>query len=105
MEKNPEHNWGVIYQQGWTLLLKEKLDRPHNSGAFNFSNNHTKKRNSNGNRRDQTCWRFNKGKCSFGAGCRFEHKCGTCGKLDHGTNNCPKKKERNSTANQTAPRV
>ena len=25
MEKHPTRNWGLIYQQGWTILLREKL--------------------------------------------------------------------------------
>ena len=41
MEKNPDRNWGVIYQQGWTLLLREKQDRTNNN---NFNSSFNKKR-------------------------------------------------------------
>ena len=88
IEKNPDQNWGVIYQQGWTLLLREKLDCNNHSFNGSFSGN---QRHKSTNKQDQTCWRFNKGTCTFGAGCRFEHKCGACNKSDHGSNSCPNK--------------
>ena len=34
------------------------------------------------------CWKFNKGKCTYGFNCKFDHRCGICNKFDHGAHNC-----------------
>ena len=53
------------------------------------------KEGGNGRKTNEpTCWRFNKGQCSFGSSCRFDHKCSGCGSTDHGFIVCPAKKEK-----------
>ena len=36
MERYPSRNWGVIYQQGWTVLLKDKMSS--STGSSTASN-------------------------------------------------------------------
>ena len=40
--------------------------------------------------RKEICHRFNKGKCTYGASCKFEHRCSApkCGKFGHGAHMC-----------------
>ena len=87
IEKYPYRRCNVICQQGWSLYLKEKFEP---RVASNQGNGKKKFKKGDPN---QPCWRFNKGKCSYGSGCRFEHKCANCGKTDHGTNLCTSSKK------------
>ena len=88
MERHPTRNWGIIYQQGWSIMLKEMLQIPNmGTGSFN------KRRQSS--KRDQVCWKYNRGHCNHGSNCRFEHKCSGCEKNDHGFNSCSMKKTKN----------
>ena len=40
------------------------------------------------NRKKDLCWHFNRGKCSYGLNCKFDHRCGVCGKFGHGAHSC-----------------
>ena len=55
---------------------------------------------NNAHSKDDYCRRFNKGRCTFGLRCRFEHRCQYCHKFGHGIHNCRKliadKKEKES---------
>ena len=64
------------------MILKERLRNDYNkTGSFNSSKGGKK----------ETCKRFNKGKCTSGLSCRYEHKCLNCGKFGHGAHICRKK--------------
>ena len=39
------------------------------------------------------CKRFNRGHCTFGPSCRFEHRCKYCKKFGHGIHVCRKLKQ------------
>ena len=82
IDENPTRDWGVIWIVGWSLYLKEKLGERNNHNNFSLKRKSSKK--------ETICWRFNKGKCSCGSKCRFEHKCYQCFRLDHGAVNCKK---------------
>ena len=79
MEKFPERSWAIILQQSWSIRLKDKHS---NSGGVDMR------------RRKDICYRYNKGKCSYGAKCKFEHKCGICNKFGHGAHNCRRGQDR-----------
>ena len=83
-------------QQMWTLRLKTRLSEQGNGNA-NFNGNYNRG-NPNSNRRVK-CYRFNRGKCSFGSNCKFDHKCGICGKRGHGAWNCRKLIQDNNNRN------
>ena len=74
MEEFPDRNWGAIYQQGWSLMLKEKSSPSSNGNSLR--NNHTKSVRKFKDK--EGCWRYNKGKCTFGQNCRFDHRCAHC---------------------------
>ena len=73
MGRFPSRNWAVILQQAWTMYLKDRL-------RYNDSN----RQQSYHKHRKEECKRFNKGKCTAGMGCRFDHRCLECGKFGHG---------------------
>ena len=76
--RHPYRSWAVILQQAWTMLLKDRLKQDfHKSGS---SKGHKK----------QICKRFNRGTCTFGLSCRYEHRCEVpkCGKFGHGAHIC-----------------
>ena len=57
MSVYPNRNWGLILQQVWTMILKDRI----RTGG-DYSRGH-----SNGNKsRKEACKRFNKGKCTAG---------------------------------------
>ena len=75
MSNYPERSWAVILQQARSLCLKDRLKRVE----FEGDNNKSK-----GIRKGETCKRFNKGKCTAGMSCCYEHRCDGCGKWGHG---------------------
>ena len=85
MALNQKRKWNVILQQGWSLFLKEKIERGNH-----FGSNSTKKKF----KKPKNCWHFNRGKCSYGNSCRFQHRWNNCDSTDHGTASCNNKKER-----------
>ena len=75
----PHRSWAIILQQAWTMRLKDR-----NS----LSSNRTPEQRGKGKR--DVCWHYNNGRCTFGSGCKFEHKCAICGKFGHGSHICRK---------------
>ena len=74
----------MIYHNGWSLCLKQKYEKHDKSQTQAMK----RRRKS-----DTPCWRFNKGRGSFGSSCRFEHKCANCSKTDHGASSCSRKEK------------
>ena len=78
---HPERPWNVILQQAWTMLLKDRVKNDktcfQKCGKFN-------------KRDKEPCRIFNKGRCTFGLSCKFDHCCSVkkCGKFDHGAHIC-----------------
>ena len=92
--------WNVILQQAWTMLLK---DRVRSDNSF-FQRGHF---NGNGKNkgRKQICKRFNRGKCNFGLGCKFEHHCEVpkCSKFGHGAHICRLRNSSEQGASSNSP--
>ena len=78
MGNYPGRNWGIILQQAWSMCLK---DRNH------FGKQNSNKQNFNKGKRE-ICQRFNKGLCTAGKTCKYDHKCLGCGKFGHGVHIC-----------------
>lgn len=89
MQTFPGRKWHVPYDLG-----KQELRITH---ASNPSNNNPRFRKSGGNGKDKSkkepCRNYNKGKCSYGAACRFDHRCSKCGKYGHNALNCRSKEK------------
>ena len=84
--RNPQRSWGVILQQAWTMLLKDRICNQSNHlfQKGNFSG-------GKGNKKDQEpCRRFNRGKSTFELSCKFDHRCSVpkCGKFGHSAHIC-----------------
>ena len=87
--KHPLRNWSIILQQAWALRLRDKpahlvSNAAHPSYTNNNQNNTTPKKF------EEPCRRYNKGRCPFGSGCHFEHRCSYCFKLGHSILTCRK---------------
>ena len=80
ISKFPDRSWGIILQQAWSLRLRDRLT---NGREWTGNDNDKGKKL----RRD-VCWKFNKGRCSYGFSCKFEHRCALCFKFGHGSHNC-----------------
>ena len=80
LSKYPDHSWGVILQQAWMMILKDHVK---------FHGNEVGKNNrQNGKRKKEICKRFNKGLCTAGLSCKYDHRCLECGKFGHGVHIC-----------------
>ena len=77
--QNPGQSWGIILQQAWSVTLKDR-----NSTA-GYQSGGKGSRNCR-----EICFRFNSGKCTFRDKCKFDHRCGICGKYGHGAHDCRK---------------
>ena len=78
----PQRNWGIILQQAWSVYLKDSIQRADDLSSRNASNGKKK----------EICKRFNKGKCTSGYRCQYDHRCLKCGKFGHGAHICRSKK-------------
>ena len=67
---------------GWNTLLCDHL--PKNSSASGNGNGKNKIKN----KAKEVCWKFNKGRCTYGTACKFDHRCTLCNRYGHGLNNC-----------------
>lgn len=85
MSGQPNTHWGMISQQTWTLELGD-----HNSKGVQHpapeGNSISQVKQSQRSR--NPCWRYNKGRCTFGESCEFDHRCSHCGKKGHGRHEC-----------------
>ena len=88
----PNRSWAVILQQGWSMYLKDKINREDISKhSLSFNGNSRGKSN-------EICERYNRGKCTNGASCKYLHKCKECGKFGHGQHICRKCKHNNGAS-------
>ena len=79
----PGRSWAVILQQAWSICLRDRIRRS-DEGLSGGSYSSKKKKGEH-------CRRFNKGKCTAGASCRYDHRCDVCGKWGHGAHICRNK--------------
>ena len=84
MSRYPNRSWAAILQQAWTIYLKDRLRNDgHNfHGSGGMPSNKRKK---------DACKRFNKGLCTAGLSCKYDHQCLGCGKFGHGAHICRRK--------------
>ena len=82
----PDRRWGLILQQAWFLRLKDRIGTVRSDGFSGGSGNF----NNNRGKVNEPCRRFNRGKCNYGAACKYEHRCNYCFKFGHANVNCRK---------------
>ena len=95
--RHPYRSWGIILQQAWALRLRDKIVRN------NYQDNYGRNNGDSRGRRD-LCWRYNRGRCTYGASCKSEHKCSICLKFGHGSYNCRRANEQNRSHDRTNDR-
>lgn len=83
---HPERLWGQICQHTWALELGE----PSQKTNFVQANN-TSTATPNVRSPRKVCWKFNKGRCTYGAACEYDHRCSVCGGRNHGRSTCYKR--------------
>ena len=88
IERHQTRSWGVILQQAWTMFLKDRVVFTPSKASTGSGGERGENKGSGVARK--LCIPFNRGHCKYGARCKFEHKCGFCGKYGHGTFNCRK---------------
>ena len=98
ISRHPRRPWNVILQQVWTMLLKDRL---RNKNSFFQCGGRQNKRDK------EPCRRFNKGRCTFGLSCKYDHRCSVkkCGKFGHGAHICHLRHTENDQGNAAAEQV
>ena len=94
MSHYPNRNWAIILQQVWSMYLKDRLPyRSDTTPSSYTSGGHHGNAKNNGEKINEPCRRFNKGKCPNGPSCKYEHHCTVpkCGKFGHGAHICRKR--------------
>ena len=81
MAENLGRNWGIILQQAWTLNMKVLINVVNQTTRDHLTDAR------GGPQQKKVCFQFNRGRCSFGSRCKFDHRCGICGKWGHGAYN------------------
>ena len=94
MAKHPERSWSIVLQKAWHMQLNEKISRSDHPGRNGFDrggrNQYRGGNSNNSGSSNDHCRRFNRGRCTYGATCRYEHRCSHCNKFGHGIHNCRK---------------
>lgn len=88
MTDNPGRLWGTICQLTWSLEMGEPVNKhpSQTTGPTGVS------QQSSGQKFGRKiCWRFNKGRCTFGSNCEYDHRCAVCGSRSHGRHSCYKR--------------
>ena len=82
ISKFPHQKWSVILQQAWSMCLKDRL-KSFKSGKNQANEGKVVKIK-------EPCKRYNRGKCTFGPNCKYEHRCSIerCSKFGHGVHIC-----------------
>ena len=99
MSRNPERSLALLLEQLWSLRLRDHLRHEPNGGG-QYSSQNTQ---GGGTPRDGgECRRFNRGRCTYGVNCKYDHKCLYCGKIGHGIVVCRQlKMERNDRSTRS----
>ena len=103
MAANPCRSWAKIYQQMWSLSMRDplpKLFTGNGNGARANNNNNYQQARGNGSddkptKKPKYCWSFNRGRCKDGPKCIYINRCSFCDSGTHGKNNCEKRKNSN----------
>ena len=89
----PECSSAIILQQAWSICLKDRVGTSFGSGG---------QKSGNFNRgTKEVCQHFNKGLCTAGRNCKYDHKCLECGKFGHGAHICRRRNSQGSVAPQS----
>lgn len=87
MAQFKNRHWHVPYQ-----AARAELKTTHIMHNFSQTNAKVKKQQGPGaKQRKEACRNFNRGKCTYGTTCRYDHKCSRCGKFGHGAFQCRQK--------------
>ena len=93
LSRHPGRNWGIILHQVWVLRMK---DRVGNKASWSSGNSSYSGSGSSNytltSQAKKICYKYNRGKCTYGFNCKFDHRCGVCGKVGHGAHICRKAK-------------
>ena len=71
-----------MYQNAWSVYLR---DHVASKGQSSKGKEQTEK---------EIHWGCNKGRCTFGQGCRFDHRCSHCNKSGHPVGSYHKRKNK-----------
>ena len=81
LARYPDRSWAIILQQAWSMYLEDRINFNHFNNNRSFTPKHKK----------EICKHFNKGLCSAGKSCKYDHRCLECGKFGHSAHICRKR--------------
>ena len=90
MSRNLARNWGIILQQAWSLRLRDHVSLSNGSTSNHHNNLFSQSPSKFKEKVHEPCRRYNKGRCSFGSSCKYDHRCSYCMKFGHSILTCHK---------------
>ena len=77
------------------MYLRDRVNATPSHGQHNGNG---KQGNATGTSQRKLCFDFNRGECTFGQHCHFDHHCSFCNKFGHSAMTCRKGKKNNSSS-------
>ena len=99
ISKFPQRSWSVILQQAWSMCLKDRV-----KGGEDYRNPGGSNSSGKCEKINEPCCHYNKGKCTYGKNCIYEHQCAVqkCQKFGHRAHIC-RVRNQNSTDLASTP--
>ena len=96
MSKHPNRSWAITLPMAWSFCLQDRIKGGAPEASYNQRGS-----GGRGRGRGEPCRIFNRGRCTYGGNCKYEHRCGYCFKFGHPAVNCRKaQSDRETGTNQ-----
>ena len=87
-ERNPTRSWAAIDMEAYARMMMHSNPMNQTTWAYRPAQQQFGGRQTFLQRRSSPCFAFNRGECTKGTTCQFNHVCQSCGKAGHTARSC-----------------